>query len=108
MANRSDALRATASTFFSTTSDGGEPSSAVTWKTPTELPPILMGTHKAEQWRPRRLGQASSNVLSGNTMLRALDAAGQSSGDMTPQPTSSPCEELTNTCRKWALLESAR
>ena len=107
IANRSEALRATASTFFSTSPDGGERSSVVTWKTPKELPPMLMGTQSAEQFRPRRLGQASSAVLSGNTMDRALDAAGQSSGDMTPQPTSSDCAELTRTCRKWALLESA-
>ena len=89
IAKRSDALRATTSTFFSTASGGGERSSVVTWKTPTELPPMLMGTHSAEQWRPRRWGQASRAVLSGNTMFRDLDAAGQSSGDMTPQPTSS-------------------
>ena len=47
---------------------------------------MLMGTQSAEQCRPRRWGQASSAVLSGNTMVRDLDAAGQSSGDMTPQP----------------------
>ena len=69
---------------------------------------MLMGTHRAEHPRPRRLGQASSAVLSGNTMVRALDAAGQSSGDMTPQPASSAWAVLTSTCRKWALLESAR
>ena len=46
-------------------------------------------------------------VLSGNTMFRELDAAGQSSGEMTPHPTVSVCPELTSTWRKWALLESA-
>ena len=65
IAKRSDALRATTSTSFSTASEGGEPSSVVTWKTPMELPPMLMGTQSAEQPRPRRLGQASSAVLSG-------------------------------------------
>ena len=108
IANRSDVLRATTSTFFSTASGGGDPSSVVTWKTPVELPPMLMGTHRAEHPRPRRCGQASSAVLSGNTMVRALDAAGHSSGDMTRQPASSAWAVLTSTCRKWALLESAR
>ena len=57
---------------------------------------------------PEGRGQASRAVLSGNTMFRAPDAAGQSSGDMTPQPASSACAELTSTWRKCALLESAR
>src|ERR1700722_20538999 len=84
IAKRSDALRATTSTSFCTVSEGGDPSSAVTWKTPTELPPMLIGTHSAEQWRPRRLGQASRAVLSANTMFRDRDAAGQAAGDMPP------------------------
>ena len=108
IASRSDARRATTSTFASIASEGGVPSSVVTWKTPMELPLMLIGTHNAEQPRPRRFGQASSAVLEGNTMVRALDAAGQSSGDITPHPASSACAVLTSTCRKWAVLESAR
>ena len=54
---------------------------------------MLIGTHRAEQRRPRRLGQASRAVLSANTMFRDRDAAGQSSGDMTPQPVVSACAE---------------
>ena len=60
---------------------------------------MLTGTHSAEHPRPRRFGQASSAVLEGNTMVWPLDAAGQSSGDITPQPVSSS-GVLTSTWRK--------
>jgi len=84
IASRSDALLPTTSTSRRTSSVGGDPSDAVTWKTPTELPPMLTGMQTAEQLRPRRFGHASMALLVGNTIVWPWAAAGQSSGDTTP------------------------
>ena len=56
MAKRSDARLITTSTSLLIPSEGGRPSAAVTWTTPTEFPPMLTGIHSAEQARPRQIG----------------------------------------------------
>ena len=89
-------------------SEGGEPSSVVTWKTPIALPLMLTGTHSAEHCSAAKVRTGIERRAGREHHVRVLDAAGQSCGDMTPHPTSSACAELTSTCRKWALLESAR
>ena len=69
------------------------PRAAVAWITPTVRPMIDTGTHTAETrpcGRSRSFGHASRSSLSAKTCTWARRAAGQWSGESTPQPGGSP------------------
>jgi len=100
MANRSDALvrPPPRSSLFAER----QPSSGH-MKTPTELPPMLMGTQSAEQCRPE--GWDSIEPPVSGTHAPPLDAAGSRRGhDPATVVRLRRTDEMP---RKWALLESA-